>query len=120
MKVKTLIFLAIIGFLTSCNSDVEDAIVEGYCYYYNTEKPFPNTEFYLENWYYKGGDFDGYGDYDVYKIKTDENGYFLIKLPYSAYIQLDIVDLSKSSATRFFAEKYIVRKKTNINFYRTK
>jgi hypothetical protein len=41
----------------------------------------------IENAYYQGGDYDGYGGYDTLKMMTDSVGAFRLKFHKSAYLQ---------------------------------
>jgi hypothetical protein len=104
--------------LISCNKDVENVVIQGYIYEKNSKAVIPNQRLYLLNYYYEGGDYDGFANVgDVHKIITNEKGYYSINLRRSAYIQLDTVNININETTAFFIDKYIYKPQNKLDFY---
>jgi hypothetical protein len=102
---KNLILLARAFAVGACNRDVDNAQIEGVILDTATGLPISKASLQVENAYYHGGDYDGYGGYDSLKTVTDSAGAFHFKFHKSAYIQ---VKAYKSGYQIGFLEKDIV------------
>lgn len=106
----TFIFSCFIA-LSACNSDVDDAQIEGVVLDAATGLPISKVSLQVENAYYQGGDYDGYGGYDSLKIITDSVGVFQLQFPKSANIQ---VKAYKAGYQSGFIAKDIISEKSKL------
>jgi hypothetical protein len=106
-----LMFLGLTMATSACNSDVEDAQIEGVVLDAATGLPVSNTSLRVENAYYQGGDYDGYGGYDSLEIITDSMGAFRLKFHKSAYMQ---VKANKPGYQEGFLERDIVSNQSKL------
>ena len=99
--------IAVLGF-TSCNKDIENVKLSGYVYKGAT--PTPNLQLFIKNYYYEGGDHDGYMPAENYTVQTDQNGYYSLELVRSAYIQIDTIEEGYSTAFKdYYVHKRAIR-----------
>ncbi|MGI0120327.1 hypothetical protein [Zooshikella sp. RANM57] len=97
----------------SAHSDVQNVTVSGYVYD-KDKKAMSDYTLYITNYYYEGGDYDGFGGSKVHQVVSDENGYYELKLDKSAFIQIDSV---KEGYTKSLKDKYIYDQSVKIDFY---
>lgn len=97
--------------LIACNSDVDDAQIKGVVIDAATSLPISKAALQIENAYYQGGDYDGYGGYNSLKVMTDSAGAFRLKFHKSAYIQ---VKANKLGYQEGFLEEYITSKESKL------
>jgi hypothetical protein len=110
MKHYTFVFSCFVA-LSACNSDVDDAQIEGVVLDAATGLPVSKASLQVENAYYQGGDYDSYGGYDSLRMMTDSVGVFRLKFHKSAYLQ---VKANKLGYQEGFLEKDIVSNQSKL------
>lgn len=70
----------------------------------------PDLQLFIKNYYYEGGDHDGYMPAENYTVQTDQNGYYSLELACSAYIQIDTIEEGYSNAFKdYYVHKRAIR-----------
>ena len=82
------VFLSLVISVSAYNGDVDDAQIERVVLDAATGSPIPKASLQIENAYYQGVNFDGYGGYDSLKMITDSVGAFRLRFHKSAYVQV--------------------------------
>lgn len=104
-------FWLLIAFVfSSCNKDVQGVLIEGYVQH--ESKPVDSITIYIRNYYYEGGDGEGFMPVETYSVETDSIGYYSVLIERSAYVQVDTVPTGYSS---LFKDIYVTRKKNRID-----
>ena len=98
----------------SCNVDVENVELSGYVYDSNEGEPIKNAILKIESYFYGNSPDQSYSDFKAYYLRTDENGFYSIKLDTSALINIDVF---KDGYSKGFKSEDFPSKKQIINFY---
>jgi hypothetical protein len=96
----------------SVHKDYTNVNVSGIVYNNNT--PFPETTIYVRNYFYTGGDYDGFGGDNKHQAVTDRNGKYNVLLPLSAFIQVDII---KDGYTQSLQNVYITGDNMSVDIH---
>ena len=99
-------------FWKSAHKDYTDVEITGYIY--KNDKPSPKTVLYITNYFYKGGDYDGFGGKTQHRVVADDQGKYYLQLPLSAFVQFDTVAQGYTEAIK---NVYINQNMMNIDFY---
>ena len=72
------------------------------------------TTIYVRHYFYKGGDYDGFGGDNKHQAVTDRNGKYNVLLPLSAFIQVDII---KDGYTQSLQNVYITGDNMSVDIH---
>lgn len=109
-----MIFGLMLVVVISCNVDVENVELSGYVYDSNEGEPIKNAILKIENYFYGNSPDQSYSGFKAYYLRTDENGFYSIKLDTSALINIDVF---KDGYSKGFKSEDFPSKKQIINFY---
>lgn len=74
----------------SCQSDVENFLIEGIVSDNETGLPLENVEISIICWYYGNSPDESYSGEDTKRVTTNENGEYEVKFDKGAYVEIKI------------------------------
>ncbi len=90
----TILFLMYLAFWFYSATDTKNVHLSGYVFDKETNKPIQNAIIKVENQRYESDNgTSNYSEYfgkDNYDLKSDENGFYEIKIPKSAFIVIEV------------------------------